>query len=49
LPFQSSFLKRSLLLTELHRRTDYTGFHRDIKSTDDSERFCYCWVLGVNC
>ena len=26
-------------LTELHRRTEYTKAHRDIKSTDDTEPF----------
>ena len=26
-------------LTELHRRTEYTGFHRDIKSTDSTEHY----------
>ena len=26
-------------LTELHRRTDFTRFHRDIKSTDITERY----------
>ena len=36
-------------LTELHRRTEYTGFHRDIKSTENTEHFSHCWVLGVNC
>ena len=36
-------------LTELHRRTEITKAHRDIKSTDITEPFSYCWVLGVNC
>ena len=26
-------------LTDLHRRTEHTGFHRDIKSTDNSEPY----------
>jgi len=26
-------------LTEKHRRTEYTGFHRDIKSTDFTELY----------
>ena len=29
----------SFFLTELHRRTDFTKAHRDVKSTDDTERF----------
>jgi len=29
-----------LSLTELHRRTDFTKVHRDIKSTDNTERYC---------
>ena len=29
----------SFFLTELHRRTDFTKTHRDIKSTDDTERY----------
>ena len=28
-----------LSLTELHRRTEYTKTHRDIKSTDNTERY----------
>ena len=28
-----------LSLTELHRRTEHTKDHRDIKSTDNTERF----------
>ena len=39
----------SFFLTELDRRTDFTKAHRDVKSTDITERFSYCWVLGVNC
>ena len=38
-----------LSLTELHRRTEHTKAHRDIKSTDNTERYSYWWVLGVNC
>ena len=26
-------------LTDLHRRTEHTGFHRDIKSTDNTEPY----------
>ena len=29
-----------LSLTELHRRTEHTKAHRDIKSTDNTERYC---------
>ena len=29
-----------LFLTEEHRRTEHTAFHRDIKSTDNTERYC---------
>ena len=39
----------SFFLTELHGRTDFTKAHRDVKSTDSTERFSYCRVLGVNC
>ena len=28
-----------LFLTEVHRRTEHTAFHRDIKSTDNTERY----------
>ena len=28
-----------LFLTENHRRTEHTAFHRDIKSTDNTERY----------
>ena len=28
-----------LFLTEKHRRTEHTAFHRDIKSTDFTERY----------
>ena len=28
-----------LFLTDLHRRTEHTVFHRDIKSTDNTERY----------
>ena len=28
-----------LSLTELHRRTDFTKVHRDIKSTDNTDRY----------
>ena len=28
-----------LFLTDLHRRTEHTVFHRDIKSTDYTERY----------
>ena len=28
-----------LFLTEEHRRTEHTAFHRDIKSTDNTERY----------
>ena len=28
-----------LSLTEKHRRTEHTAFHRDIKSTDITERY----------
>ena len=28
-----------LFLTDLHRRTEHTAFHRDIKSTDYTERY----------
>ena len=44
-------LKFSLysFLTELHRRTDFTKVHRDIKSTESTERYSYCWVLGDRC
>ena len=38
-----------LFLTELHRRTNFTKVHRDIKSTDSTERYSYCWVLGDRC
>ena len=38
-----------LSLTELHRRTEHTKAHRDIKSTDNTERYSYCWVLGDGC
>ena len=38
-----------LFLTELHRRTDFTKVHRDIKSTESTERYSYCWVLGDRC
>ena len=30
-----------LFLTELHRRTEHTSFHRDIKSTDITERYSH--------
>ena len=38
-------------LTELHRRTNFTKVHRDIKSTESTERYsyCWCWVLIVRC
>ena len=29
-----------LFLTDLHRRTEHTAFHRDIKSTDITEHYC---------
>ena len=38
-----------LFLTDEHRRTDFTKVHRDIKSTDSTERYSYCWVLGDRC
>ena len=38
-----------LSLTELHRRTEHTKTHRDIKSTDNTEHYSFCWVLSVNC
>ena len=38
-----------LFLTELHRRKDFTKVHRDIKSTDSTERYSYCWVLDDRC
>ena len=38
-----------LFLTELHRRKDFTKVHRDIKSTDSTERYNYYWVLGDRC
>ncbi|PTL31995.1 hypothetical protein AXF23_13600 [Prevotella sp. oral taxon 313] len=34
--YQATYI---LFLTELHRRTDFTKAHRDIKSTDDTEPF----------
>jgi len=30
-----------LFLTEEHRRTEHTNFHRDIKSTDFTERYSH--------
>ena len=30
-----------LFLTDLHRRTEHTGFHRDIKSTDITEPYTH--------
>ena len=36
-------------LTELHRRTNFTKVHRDIKSTESTERYSYCWVLDDRC
>ena len=30
-----------LFLTDLHRRTEHTGFHRDIKSTDFTEPYSH--------
>ena len=32
-------VSNNLSLTENHRRTEHTGFHRDIKSTDFTERY----------
>ena len=32
-----------LFLTEIHRRTEHTGFHRDIKSTDFTEPYSHLW------
>ena len=32
-------VSNNLSLTENHRRTEHTGFHRDIKSTDITERY----------
>jgi len=32
-------LKNVLFLTEEHRWTEHTKFHRDIKSTDNTERY----------
>ena len=31
----------NLSLTENHRRTEHTAFHRDIKSTDFTERYSH--------
>ena len=30
-----------LSLTEKHRRTEHTAFHRDIKSTDNTEHYSH--------
>jgi len=32
-----------LFLTEVHRRTEHTAFHRDIKSTDITEPYSHLW------
>ena len=32
-----------LFLTEEHRRTEHTAFHRDIKSTDFTEPYSHLW------
>ena len=32
-----------LFLTDLHRRTEHTVFHRDIKSTDNTEPYSHLW------
>ena len=34
-----------LFLTEEHRRTEHTAFHRDIKSTDFTEPYSHLWQL----
>jgi len=34
-------LKDILFLTEKHRRTEHTAFHRDIKSTDFTEPYSH--------
>ena len=34
-----------LFLTEEHRRTEHTAFHRDIKSTDITKPYSHLWQL----
>ena len=34
-------VSNNLSLTENHRRTEHTGFHRDIKSTDFTEPYSH--------
>ena len=38
-PVRISVFSIYSFLTELHRRTEHTKAHRDIKSTDNTERF----------